>query len=117
LASLRARRNEIVVVVPLKAERTTVQGAGFSPEAVPGNSAKRRTPRIIIHFFLASARNADLLERGVGSQFVRMSDLHTNEGLWGEKMHRRIDNALRTRGWLGGATPHQTGSDDSGKIP
>jgi hypothetical protein len=31
----QAIRNEIVVVVPPKAERTPVPGAGFSPEAVP----------------------------------------------------------------------------------
>jgi hypothetical protein len=34
-ASWRAIRIEIVAVVPLKAERTPVPGAGFSPEAVP----------------------------------------------------------------------------------
>jgi hypothetical protein len=31
---------QIVSVVPWKAERTPVQGAGFSPEAVPSNWEK-----------------------------------------------------------------------------
>jgi hypothetical protein len=37
----RATKNEIVAVVPQKAERTPVPGAGFPPEAVPGNEVKR----------------------------------------------------------------------------
>jgi hypothetical protein len=46
----REKQNEIVVVVPSKAEGVPVPGAGFSPEAVPGNSAKRRTPEPVSHF-------------------------------------------------------------------
>jgi hypothetical protein len=38
----RAIKNEIVAVVPQKAERTPVPGAGFSPEAVPGNEVEGR---------------------------------------------------------------------------
>ena len=34
--------NEIVGVDPGKAEGTPVPGAGFSPEAVPGNEQERR---------------------------------------------------------------------------
>jgi hypothetical protein len=33
-------KEEILAVVPLKAEGAPVPGAGFSPEAVPGNSAE-----------------------------------------------------------------------------
>jgi hypothetical protein len=39
---VRAIQNEIVVVVPLKAEGAPVPGAGFSPEAVLGNSAETK---------------------------------------------------------------------------
>jgi hypothetical protein len=67
-----------------------VPGAGFSPEAVPGNSAKRRTPKNYQPLLPGIDDKRRSLERGVGSQFVRMSDLHRSEGLWGEKMHRRI---------------------------
>ena len=38
-----AVENEIVAVVPEKAEGTPVPGAGFSPEAVPDNVVERRT--------------------------------------------------------------------------
>jgi hypothetical protein len=41
----RAIKNEIVAVVPQKAERTPVPGAGFSPEAVPGNEVERDDTR------------------------------------------------------------------------
>ena len=37
---LASSKNEIIAVVPLKAEGAPVPGAGFSPEAVPGNSAE-----------------------------------------------------------------------------
>jgi hypothetical protein len=37
--------NEIVVVVPQKAERTPMLGAGFSPEAVPGNEVESKDTR------------------------------------------------------------------------
>ena len=40
-------KNEIVAVVPLKAEGAPVPGAGFSPEAVPGNSAETKNTRTI----------------------------------------------------------------------
>jgi hypothetical protein len=42
LANSVSRKNEIVPVVPLKAERAPVPGAGFSPEAVPGNSVEMK---------------------------------------------------------------------------
>jgi hypothetical protein len=38
----RLDKTEIVAVVPLKAERTPVPGAGFSPEAVPGKAVERK---------------------------------------------------------------------------
>ena len=41
----RAIKNEIVAVVPKKAERTPVPGAGFSPEAVPGNEVEKNDTR------------------------------------------------------------------------
>jgi hypothetical protein len=41
----RAIKNEIVAVVPQKAERTPVPGAGFSPEAVPGNELEKNDTR------------------------------------------------------------------------
>jgi hypothetical protein len=41
----RATKNEIVAVVPQKAERTPVPGAGFSPEAVPGNEVESKNTR------------------------------------------------------------------------
>jgi hypothetical protein len=37
-ASSRALKDEIVAVMPLKAEGAPAPGAGFSLEAVPGNS-------------------------------------------------------------------------------
>jgi hypothetical protein len=37
--------NEIVAVVPQKAERTPVPGAEFSPEAVPGNEVESKNTR------------------------------------------------------------------------
>jgi hypothetical protein len=37
-----AINSEIVGVVPEKAERAKALGAGFSPDAVPGNEAERR---------------------------------------------------------------------------
>ena len=43
-------KNEIVVVVPLKAEGAPVPGAGFTPEAVPGNSAEMKNTRTLSHF-------------------------------------------------------------------
>ncbi|MBV8832758.1 MAG: hypothetical protein JO108_26450 [Acidobacteriaceae bacterium] len=43
--------NEIVAVVPLKAEGAPVPGAGISPEAVPGNSAETKNTRTISHLF------------------------------------------------------------------
>jgi hypothetical protein len=50
-ASMRADKDEIVAVGPLKAEGAPVPGAGFSPEAVPGNSAENEeTPARISHF-------------------------------------------------------------------
>jgi hypothetical protein len=45
----RAIKNEVVAVVPQKAERTPVPGAGFSPEAVPGNEVERMTPETVSH--------------------------------------------------------------------
>jgi len=36
---LASDKDEIVAVVPLKAEGAPVPGAGLSPDAVPGNSA------------------------------------------------------------------------------
>lgn len=51
-------RHEIVSVVPQKAERTRVPGAGFSPEAVPGKAgSKDRTARIGQPLILDSSRN------------------------------------------------------------
>jgi hypothetical protein len=44
---LASYNNEILAVVPLKAEGAPVPGAGFSPEAVPGNSAETKNTRTI----------------------------------------------------------------------
>ncbi len=44
-------KDEIVAVVPLKAEGAPVPGAGFSPEAVPGKSAETENTRTVSHFF------------------------------------------------------------------
>jgi hypothetical protein len=41
----RAIKSEIVAVVPKRAERTPVPGAGFSPEAVPGNELEKNDTR------------------------------------------------------------------------
>jgi hypothetical protein len=53
----RASKNEIVAVVPQKAERTPVPGAGFSPEAVPGNEVERRTPEPLSYMPLGFESN------------------------------------------------------------
>jgi hypothetical protein len=42
---LASGKDEIVAVVPLKAEGAPVPGAGFSPDAVPGNSAEMEDTR------------------------------------------------------------------------
>jgi hypothetical protein len=42
---LASAKDEIVAVVPLKAEGAPVPGAGFSPDAVPGNSAEMENTR------------------------------------------------------------------------
>jgi hypothetical protein len=42
LCELASDKDEIVAVVPLKAEGAPVPGVGFSPEAVPGNSAETK---------------------------------------------------------------------------
>ncbi|HZR77648.1 MAG TPA: hypothetical protein VFA58_00475 [Chthoniobacterales bacterium] len=47
---LASYQNEIVAVVPLKAEGAPVPGAGFSPEAVPGKSAETKNTRTVGHF-------------------------------------------------------------------
>lgn len=45
-AELREQiKSEIVAVVPKKAERTPVPGAGFSPEAVPSNELEKNGTR------------------------------------------------------------------------
>jgi hypothetical protein len=46
-------------VVPLKAEGAPVLGAGFSPEAVPGNSAETKNTRTISHVLGESVMNVD----------------------------------------------------------
>ena len=47
IGELASYNNEIVMVVPLKAEGAPVPGAGFSPEAVPGNAAETRNTRTV----------------------------------------------------------------------
>jgi hypothetical protein len=47
-------------VVPLKAERAPVPGAGFSPEAVPGDSAETKNTRTDSHFRRQSVIDIDL---------------------------------------------------------
>jgi hypothetical protein len=42
VSELASLKNEIVGVVPEKAEGTPVPGAGFSPESVPGNEVEGR---------------------------------------------------------------------------
>jgi hypothetical protein len=56
---LASNDNEIVVAVPLKAEGAPVPGAGFTPEAVPGNSAEMKNTRTVSHFLRNSVANAD----------------------------------------------------------
>jgi len=42
-------KSEIVAVVPVKAKGAPVPGAGFSPEAVPGNLAEMKNTRTVSH--------------------------------------------------------------------
>ncbi len=51
VSELASDKDEIVAVVPLKAEGAPVPGVAFSPEAVPGNSAETKNIRTISHSF------------------------------------------------------------------
>ena len=51
LCEQASNQNEILLVAPLKAEGAPVPGVGFSPEAVPGNSAETKDTRTIQRTF------------------------------------------------------------------
>ncbi len=95
-----AINSEIVGVVPEKAERTKVPGAGFSPDAVPGNEAKEKEQqnRSAIRIGSALMREGSVSSSGSTEEGFKVLDAEPRPVILGSEQHEQPLGPMLLRG-------------------